>query len=99
MNYSSIFPILDIQEKYKFEKCLSAADFLTEVIKIYKNDRELRIQQACLSVFLAFRDHYPSYLTNLSRNDLEMITRDLQNIDGKVIKLRRLVLSHLSKVA
>ena len=99
MNYGAIFPIIDSQKKYKFEKCSSPAEFLNQVIEIYKNDSELRIQQACLSVFLAFRDHYPSYLKNLNRSDLELINYDLKNIDGKVIKLRRLVLSQLSKVA
>ena len=99
MNYSTIFPIIDIEQKYKFENCSSAAEFLDQVIEIYKKDTELRIQQACLSVFLAFKDHYPSYLKKLNQSDLEVINKDLQNIDGKVIKLRRMVLAQLSKVA
>ncbi len=98
MKYSTVFPIIDIQKKYKFEKCHSAAEFLDQVIEIYKNDPELRIQQACLSVFLAFKDHYPSYLKKINLIDLELINKDLKNIDGKVIKLRRMVLSQLSKV-
>ena len=98
MKYSTIFPIVDIQKKYEFEKCASAAEFLDQVIEIYKKDTELRIQQACLSVFLAFKDHYPSYLKKINLNDLELINKDLKNIDGKVIKLRRMVLSQLSKV-
>lgn len=99
MNYGTVFPIIDSQQKYKFENCASAAEFLDQVIEIYKTDTELRIQQACLSVFLAFKDHYPSYLKKINLNDLELINKDLQNIDGKVIKLRRIVLSQLSKVA
>lgn len=48
---------------------------------------------------MAIRDHYPSYIQNLDINTKLKLDLDIQNADGKIIKLRRIVISAISKVA
>jgi len=48
---------------------------------------------------MAMRDHYPSYLEVIDQEQQERLNFDIQKSDPKIIKLRRIVLSKLSKVA
>lgn len=99
MDFKKIFPIVDFNEKYKFSHCFTAQEFLIQVVDIYFNDMDSRIREACLSVYMAYRDHYPSYLVYLDQERIERLNSDIQMSSGKIIKLRRIVLSQLSKVA
>ncbi len=71
--------------------------FDTETVSLI--DMDSRIREACLSVYMAYRDHYPSYLVYLDQERIERLNSDIQKSSGKIIKLRRIVLSQLSKVA
>jgi hypothetical protein len=89
MDYSLLFPLFDLNLKSYFINCKSNEDFLKTVIEVYRNNKESRVKEAALSVYMAYRDHYPRYLSCL--NPTEIFSR--------VIKLRRIVLGQLAKVA
>jgi 2-hydroxy-3-keto-5-methylthiopentenyl-1-phosphate phosphatase len=104
MDYRALFPLADFnsqgQSKYDFKSCLTMQDFISEVIRIYfSEDSDLRVQECCLSVYMAFRDHYPSYLENVDQEVKEKLNFQIERAGGKVIKLRRIVISAISKVA
>ncbi len=102
MDYRALFPLADFSEKYDFKSCLSMHDFISEVISIYFSDSDLRVQECCLSVYMAFRDHYPSYLENIDQTSKEKLNFQIEQAlktSGKIIKLRRIVISAISKVA
>lgn len=48
---------------------------------------------------MAFRDHYPSYLKDIPADVKNKLDDLVRTSDPKIIKLRRIVLSELSKVA
>lgn len=99
MNYRELFPLHDPSNKYDFKSCNSMQDFISEVITIYNSETDSRVKECCLSVYMAIRDHYPSYIQNLDINTKLKLDLDIQNADGKIIKLRRIVISAISKVA
>ena len=104
MDFRALFPLTDFndqgQSKYDFKSCLTMQDFISEVIRIYfSDDADLRTQECCLSVYMAFRDHYPSYLENVDQEIKEKLNFQIERAGGKVIKLRRIVISAISKVA
>jgi len=99
INFRELFPLVDFQEQYTFKNCFTLKDFLKEVVQIYFSDMDLRTRQACLSVYMAVRDHYPSYLEVIEQEQKEKLDFDIEKADPKIIKLRRIVLSQLSKVA
>jgi len=99
INFRELFPLVDFQEQYTFKNCFTLKDFLKEIVLIYFKDNDLRTRQACLSVYMAMRDHYPSYLEVIDQEQQERLNFDIQKSDPKIIKLRRIVLSQLSKVA
>ena len=99
MDYRSLFPLVDFTEKYNFKSCVTMQDFISEVIAIYFSDSDLRVQECCLSVYMAFRDHYPSYLQNIDQESKEKMDFQIERASGKIIKLRRIVISAISKVA
>ena len=99
MNYRELFPLHDPAEKYDFKSCSSMEDFILEVIKIYFSETDLRVKESCLSVYMAFRDHYPSYIKNLDQNTKVKLDLDIETASAKIIKLRRIVIAAISKVA
>ncbi len=99
MDYRALFPLVDFTEKYNFKSCVTMQDFISEVIAIYFSDSDLRVQECCLSVYMAFRDHYPSYLQNIDQESKEKMDFGIERASGKIIKLRRIVISAISKVA
>ncbi len=99
MDYRALFPLVDFSEKYNFKSCLSMQVFISEVIAIYFSDSDLRVQECCLSVYMAFRDHYPSYLKNIDQESKKKLDFQITRAGGKVIKLRRIVIAAISKVA
>ncbi len=99
MDYRVLFPLVDFTEKYNFKSCVTMQDFISEVITIYFSDSDLRVQECCLSVYMAFRDHYPSYLKNIDQESKEKLDFQIERAGGKIIKLRRIVISAISKVA
>jgi len=48
---------------------------------------------------MAFRDHFPSYMEALEQETIEKMDFAIQNADPKIIKLRRIAISQLAKVA
>jgi len=99
MNFRDVFPLVDFTDQYTFKHCLTFKDFLIEIVQIYFNDSDLRTRQACLSVYMAVRDHYPSYLEYVEQEQQERLNYDIEHSDPKIIKLRRIVLSQLPKYA
>ena len=94
-----LFTRNDFGDDFKFDQCLSNEDFLREVVNIYFSAKELRLQEATLSVYMAYRDHYPSYLRILTQEQIRILDDSLIHSSGKIIKLRRIVISALAKVA
>lgn len=95
--WHQLFPLSNSEQL--FSDCLSLKDFLNKVVTIYFQSNDARLKECCLSVYAGFRDHYPKYLVDLNIQQLEKMNLDLQRPNGKIIKLRRIVLSELAKVA
>ena len=99
MNFRAVFPLVDMEDKFIFENCETNEDFISEIVKIYFSTTELRVKESSLAVYMAYRDHYPTYLSFLPQVDILKLNSDIQSASGKIIKLRRIALSALSKVA
>ncbi len=99
MNFRSVFPLVDMKDEFTFEACKTNEQFLSEIVNIYFSSPDDRIKESTLAVYLAYRDHYPRYLSGLSKDNIAQLNSDLETATGKIVKLRRLVLSALSKVA
>jgi hypothetical protein len=99
MDYSLLFPLFDLNLKSYFINCKSNEDFLKTVIEVYRNNKESRVKEAALSVYMAYRDHYPRYLSCLNPTDIIELDQDIEKNFSRVIKLRRIVLGQLAKVA
>lgn len=99
MNFRAIFPLVDFKDQFTFENCKSNEDFIQEIINIYFSNNDDRTKEAALSVYMAYRDHYPKYLKNLSGAQIQKLDSDIKMASTKIIKLRRIALSALAKVA
>ena len=99
MNFRAIFPLVDFKDEFTFENCSSNEDFLKEIVTIYFSNTDERIKEASLAVYMAYRDHYPKYLKNLNEEQIQRLDADIKTASSKIIKLRRIALSVLSKVA
>lgn len=99
MNFRSIFPLVDFKDEYTFEHCHTNEEFLQEIVSIYFSCHDGRIKEASLAVYMAYRDHYPRYLKALSSEQIKKMDTAISSAPSKVIKLRRIALSALSKVA
>ncbi len=73
MNFKDLFPLINSEEKYSFESCLTMQDFISEVISIYFRENDERTKECCLSVYMAMRDHYPSYVKNIDQKIKDQI--------------------------
>lgn len=99
MNFRAIFPLVDFKDEFTFEKCTTNEEFIVEIINIYFSTSDLRVKEATLAVYMAYRDHYPKYLINLKNEQLNELNLDIKKASSKIIKLRRIALSALTKVA
>lgn len=106
MDFKKLFPLVDFNNNYTFEKCQTLQDFLVECVSIYflesvkpKNLIDDRVKESCLSVYMAFRDHYPVYLKYLDHQKIEKLNSEIILANPKIIKLRRIVIGALAKVA
>ncbi len=99
MNFRSVFPLVDIKDEFTFQACHTNEEFLTEIVQIYFSTSDQRTKESALAVFMAYRDHYPKYLYCLSNETKVQLDSASEAAPAKVIKLRRLALSALSKVA
>lgn len=98
MRFSKIIPIND-NHATEFDSCRNLDEFLAKILSFIDVNSDLRSQQAYLSVYMAFRDHYPSYLKKIDPNVLQRLDHMVEESDPKIIKLRRIALAGLSKVA
>lgn len=101
MDFRKLFPLVDFSEEYKFQHCLTLQDFLRECVSIYFSApiSEERVRESCLSVYMAFRDHYPKYMEYLDQEMRERLDFEITQANPKIIKLRRIVIGALAKVA
>lgn len=101
MDFRKLFPLVDFANTYTFDRCLTLQDFLQECVAIYffVSDDEERIKESCLSVYMAFRDHYPDYMDYLDQETKERLDFEIDRANPKIIKLRRIVIGALAKVA
>ncbi len=99
MTFRSILPLVDAKNEFTFEACKTNEQFLTEIARIYFSNSDPRVKESTLAVYMAYRDHYPKYLNCLSQDIIIQLNSDLESASSKIIKLRRLALSALSKVA
>lgn len=74
-------------------------DFINQIINMYFKATDVRTKESCLSVYMAFRDHYPSYLKSINLEKIKVLNDEIEKSSGKLIKLRRIALSELAKVA
>lgn len=73
---------------------------MRECVSIYfsvSTDEE-RVRESCLSVYMAFRDHYPDYLEYIDQEMCERLDFEITQANPKIIKLRRIVIGSLAKV-
>lgn len=94
--------MLGIENEKYFRGCLTLKDFLQRIVQVYfaaYEQKDERLQFSCLSVYMAFRDHFPSYMEALEQETIEKMDFAVQNADPKIIKLRRIAISQLAKVA
>ncbi len=99
MNFRTIFPLVDFKDEFTFENCNSNEDFLKEIVTIYFSSTDDRIREASLAVYMAYRDHYPKFLKILNEEQIQILNAELKTASSKTIKLRRIALSAISKVA
>ena len=103
MNFRSVFPLIDsdnpLGDQFPFENCNSNEKFLIEIVRIYFESKESRVKDAALAVFQAYRDHYPKYLVSISKSEIKKLNHDIENSSGKIIKLRRIAINALAKIA
>lgn len=101
MDFRELFPLLDLEGAYSFDKCFTLKDFLQKCVSVYfvTDPIDERIRESCLSVYLAFRDHYPDYMDYLDQEEREKLDFDVEHANPKVIKLRRIAIGAISKVA
>ena len=99
MNFRAIFPLVDFKDEFTFENCSTNEDFVHEIINIYFSTHDMRVKEATLAVYMAYRDHYPKYLKNLNDEQTLKLNSDIKKASSKIIKLRRIALGALSKVA
>ena len=88
-------PIAGSREKLS----ISDLDRIRAIIsKALKDQDDPKLKDACLGWLRAMRDHYPTlYGKHLNTPDIALCLN--REINGREIKLRRLALSHISKVA
>ena len=91
--------MVDFKDEYKFENCSSNEEFLIEITGLYFSSLDERVKEAALAVYMAYRDHYPKYLKNLDAKKIERLNSDIDKASAKIIKLRRIALGALFKVA
>lgn len=99
MNFRAVFPLVDFKDEFEFKNCNSNEDFIEEIISIYFTSADERAKEAALSVYMAYRDHYPKYLKKINQVQIEKLNFEINRASSKIIKLRRIALSALSKVA
>lgn len=99
MDFRKLFPLVDFSNECRFQNCLTLQDFLQECVSIYfsVSVNEERIRESCLSVYMAFRDHYPDYMEYLDQEQKERLDFDITKANPKIIKLRRIVIGALAK--
>ncbi|KYG65801.1 hypothetical protein AZI86_01630 [Bdellovibrio bacteriovorus] len=98
MKFGQIVPLTEVSAK-DLDSCDNLQEFLEKIMVLAEKTTDLRTQQAYLSVYMAFRDHYPSYLEKTDKEILQNLNRMIEEADPKIIKLRRIALAALSKVA
>lgn len=96
MDFRWLIPLTEVSEE--FSSCQDIHDFLRKVIDVAMKSQDIRERQAMLAVYVAFRDHYPSYLKDFDPVELQKLNH-LMVGDPKLIKLRRIVLAKIGKVA
>lgn len=102
MDYRKLFPVVDFANPYTFDHCTTMQDFLRECVSIYfaisaRSETEDRIKESCLSVYMAFRDHFPEYMEYLDQEVKERLDFEVERANPKVIKLRRIVIGAIAK--
>lgn len=98
-DYRTAFPLVDFNHTFDFSNCLNRLDFLNRCIDIYYQSIDLREKESALAVYMAVRDHYPTLLINIDENTKNELNAALLKSSPKIIKLRRLVISALSKAS
>ncbi|HEY1079696.1 MAG TPA: hypothetical protein VGE46_06345 [Bdellovibrio sp.] len=99
MSFLRLIPLSDVPGSELFQHSRSLQEFLSAIVAAIPMCTDVREQQAYLSVYMAFRDHYPSYLKSIDPKTLHDLDQRIAAADPKIIKLRRIVLSELAKVA
>jgi|GEM_PF-5387292 len=99
MNFRALFPLVDFADEFTFENCNSNEDFIQEIVKIYFTHHDRRVKEATLAVYMAYRDHYPKYLNSLTSEEVSKLNSALKTATSKIIKLRRIALSAISKIS
>ena len=103
MNFRSVFPLIDsdniLNDQFHFKDCNSNEKFLNQIVRIYFDSQEPRVKDAALAVFQAYRDHYPKYLVSIEKSEIEKLNHDIEKSAGKIIKLRRIAIIALAKIA
>ncbi len=67
-----------------FENCDTHEKFLNKIIGMYFESADQRIKEAALAVYLAYRDHYPKYLTACSKTELSQLEIEIARAPGKI---------------
>lgn len=98
MDFTKIIPLTDIEQKEHFTSCRTLSEFLDKVLTCAERSTDPREKISFLAVYMAFRDHYPSYLAKMNPVRRRQLDTQIEEADPKIIKLRRIALSELSKV-
>lgn len=88
------------EESY-FSKCEKLEDFLVECVNLYFSTpvQDERLRESSLSVYMAFRDHFPDYMKYLTLEQRAQLDLEIKIANPKIIKLRRMVIGAIAKVA
>lgn len=99
VDYRKIIPISDARKLNDFSEVHTLEDFLRIVINSYFSEKDIRLKEGYLSVYQAMRDHYPSYLQKIDSKTRKILDDEISINFSRMIKLRRIALSELAKVA
>ena len=69
---------MPIQGLVELDDPKNLEDFINQIINMYFKATDVRTKESCLSVYMAFRDHYPSYLKSINLEKIKVLNDEIE---------------------
>lgn len=99
MGFCRLIPLVNFETPSVFDSCETHYDFLQALVWQYRLSRDVRTKNSMLAVIMAYRDHYPRHFKKLDLADISFLNNEIEIHYLRLIKLRRIALAELVKVA